>query len=355
MKKIEIQIEIEKKPFLIFLSGILIVLSGFFLIKTVNAALSCTVTGTCNSPSVVVFRMSGTSNAHAEMRGQSTAAYASNLVCCGNVTGLGTNCSGTYQLLGTLSGAINAHFEDSLKTNYNSANDICLSITSGTVSVATSTSCASYDTTVFEMSGTDTSGTNAHVGDANSPYATKICASATAVTTYLYLSITGNETFPNVTPGTVSATTSIITVRTNDADGFNVTVARDDADTTLDLATDNTVNITDKTAWNPTTNVCANNDGNATASTTQPLTLQFRVRQAGTEAANYCANWWGSDDTTANAKFAGLPNPAKQIINRASSATASSTSYVLYNLNVPLTQKTGNYTGGLTYTVTANP
>ncbi|MDP2736929.1 MAG: hypothetical protein Q8O59_04105, partial [bacterium] len=179
---------------------------------------------------------------------------------------------------------------------------------------------------------------------------------AAAGGSYLYFSVdSGNETFPTVEPGAVSATTTILTARTNNAAGFNITVIRDDADTTMDLTTDAAVNIPDKTNWNPTTNVCANNDGNATASTTEPLTLQFRIRYNGTDAANYCSNWWGTDDTTANAKFAGFPSAAQQLINRSSSAVASSTSYVLYNLNVPSTQKTGSYTGGITYTATANP
>lgn len=172
---------------------------------------------------------------------------------------------------------------------------------------------------------------------------------------YLYFSTDGSGSFPNLTPGTLIATTSILTVRTNKSTGFNITVQRDDADTAMDLNTDASVNITDKTAWNPATNVCANNDGNAIASTTEPQTLQFRVRYSGTDAENYCANWWGTDDTTANAKFAGFPSAAKQIINRSSSAVATTTSYVLYNLDVPNTQKEGIYSGSITYTATPNP
>ena len=61
--------------------------------------LSCTVTtaAACTGgTNVVVLRMSGSDNAHAELPGQSNAAYASNVVCCSGVTNLGTSCSGTY-------------------------------------------------------------------------------------------------------------------------------------------------------------------------------------------------------------------------------------------------------------------
>lgn len=172
---------------------------------------------------------------------------------------------------------------------------------------------------------------------------------------YLYFSVTGNETFSSLAPGTLVATTSILSMRTNYANGLYVTVQRDDPDTTMDLATDETINLTDKTAWSLSSNVCADNGGNATASTTQPQTLQFRVRQSGTDADNYCANWWGSDDTTANAKFAGFPSSAVYIINRGSAAVSSTTAYALYNLDAPATQKTGAYAGSITYTATANP
>ncbi|MEK7599168.1 MAG: hypothetical protein AAB474_01800 [Patescibacteria group bacterium] len=145
----------------------------FFSMKLVFAGtLYCVVDTSCGAASTTVFRMQSISNSHA---GTPAGSTYTNLVCCGGVTGLGTNCSGTYQLLGTLSGSNNAHFEDSLKTNYSSTNDICLSVTSGSVSAATSTSCAGYDTTVASFSGS--SGTNAHVGN-SAAYTTKICATA---------------------------------------------------------------------------------------------------------------------------------------------------------------------------------
>jgi hypothetical protein len=70
--------------------------------------------------------------------------------------------------------------------------------------------------------------------------------------------------------------------------------------------------------------------------------------------ANYSSAWWGTADTTASALFAGFPVSNQNIIDRSSSAVSTTTAYVLYNLNVPTTQKTGAYSGDVIYTVTTN-
>ncbi len=157
------------------------------------------------------------------------------------------------------------------------------------------------------------------------------------------------EAFPSVTPGTVSATTSILSVTTSNATGFNVTVQRSDSTGTMSLGP---VYIPDKTNWSSPGATTTN--GNATASTTEPLTLQFRMRQTGTDVPNYSSAWWGSADTTAAALFAGFPASPQQIANRSTAAGSGTSMTVLYNLNVPVTQKNGSYSGAITYTVTAN-
>lgn len=162
-----------------------------------------------------------------------------------------------------------------------------------------------------------------------------------------------SKSLGTVTPGTLVSNTTSLFVTTNNTSGFNVSVSRLDSDATLDLTTDSAVNIPDKTAWNPGGSCVS--AGNATASTTESQTLQFRIRQSGTDSSNYCGAWWGSDDTTSNALFAGFPTTDKQIINRSSSAPSEVTSIVLYNLDVPVTQITGSYTGTITFTVVANP
>ena len=111
--------------------------------------------------------------------------------------------------------------------------------------------------------------------------------------------------------------------------------------------------IPDKTDW--TAPAATTTTGPTTASTTQPLTLQFRLWKAQTDAPNYASTWWGADDTSANALFAGIPSTTQAIVNRSVPASATTTMRVLYDLNVPVTQQNGAYSGGIVYSVTANP
>lgn len=160
----------------------------------------------------------------------------------------------------------------------------------------------------------------------------------------------GSESFPAFSPGTLVATTSILSVTTSNSTGFSVTVYRSNASATL---LNGAVQFPDKTAWSApgaTTTV-----GNATASTTNPLTLQFRVRSAGTDVPDYASTWWGTDDTTTNARFAGFPTTAQTIINRSTAAVTPTNMRILYNLNAPVSQQTGTYTGAIIYSAVANP
>lgn len=158
------------------------------------------------------------------------------------------------------------------------------------------------------------------------------------------------QAFGTITPGTLAATSSILTVATGNSTGFNITLNRDDATGTMSSGSNY---IPDKTAWVP--GLATTSAGNATASTTEAQTLQFRVRQAGTDTPNYASAWWGSDDTTSNALFAGVPSTPQQIVNRSTSAVTDTVTRVLYNLTTPITQVNGSYSGSLTYTATANP
>lgn len=158
------------------------------------------------------------------------------------------------------------------------------------------------------------------------------------------------QAFGTISPGVLVATTSILTVSTGNSTGFNITLNRDDVTGTMSSGA---YYIPDKTAWVP--GLATTSTGNASASTTEAQTLQFRVRLAGTDTPNYASEWWGIDDTTANARFAGIPSTARQIMNRSTSAAGGTVTRVLYNLTTPVFQREGSYTGALTYTVTANP
>lgn len=163
----------------------------------------------------------------------------------------------------------------------------------------------------------------------------------------------GTQTLPNLTPGTLTATSSILTVKTNNPTGFVATLERSNVSGTLLLNTDTSVVIPDKTDW--TAPAATTTTGPTTASTTQPLTLQFRLWKAMTDTPNYATAWWGADDTADGALFAGIPSTTQSIVNRSTPAPATTTMRILYNLNVPVTQKNGTYTGDVVYSVTANP
>lgn len=318
----------------------------FFLVDTQNifAILSCSITTTCNSPSVVVFKMQSIANSHSEL---SSGSSYTQLVCCSGGTGLANTCSGTFATVAKLSAVTNAHIEQGNQSNY--INSACMSVTSGTISVGfQDTNCTGFDTTIASVS----SSTNAHAGSSGT-YTRKICGTVTNPISLTFSVDSGSQSLPTITPGTLVATTSILTIATNNVTGFNVTANRSNVLATMLLNTDNTINIPDKTAWSAP--VATTTTGNATASTTAPLTLQFRIRQNLTDSPDYASSWWGTDDTTTNALFAGFPTSAQTIINRSTSAVATTTAYVLYNVSVPATQINGSYSGNIVFSTTANP
>jgi len=160
-------------------SLIVILIMSLFVVKLAYAGtLSCSVTtaaACAGGTNTIILRMSGSTNAHAELA--SGSAYSSSVVCCSGITGLGTSCStGVTSSLLWLAGATNAH-SSQLQTNGNYTNNACISVpTGGIISVGyQSTDCSGYDTTIGSMSGA----TNAHVGD-GTQYPTKICASGAA-------------------------------------------------------------------------------------------------------------------------------------------------------------------------------
>lgn len=190
--------------------------------------------------------------------------------------------------------------------------------------------------------------------NASIPIATSSEVMATPVAPSLTFVVdSGTQALPNLTPGTLTSTSSILNVKTNNPTGFVTTLARANISGTLLLNTDSNVVIPDKTDWSapPATTT----SGPTTASTTEPLTLQFRLWKAMTDFPNYSTSWWGADDTSSGALFAGIPSTTQAISNRSVPAVSTTTTRVLYNLDVPNTQKNGTYTGDLVYTVTANP
>lgn len=147
-----------------------------FPISYAYAVLSCSITTSGGCSGTVMLRMSGSTNAHAELPSQSTSVYDNNVVCCTGVTGLSNSCAlSNKEIFARLSGVTNAHVERSTESNANYTQNACLASTYAgdqiTIGYQTS-NCTGYDTTLFSMSGTPT---NAMVGGP-SAYNNKVCA-----------------------------------------------------------------------------------------------------------------------------------------------------------------------------------
>ncbi|MCH7759099.1 hypothetical protein IID20_01960 [Patescibacteria group bacterium] len=168
----------------------------------------------------------------------------------------------------------------------------------------------------------------------------------TSVQTYLAVVIDSNTVnMGNLQPGTPVTGQSTITVTTNNNVGYQIQIKRNNSDQTLKKGSDF---ITDKTAWDP-----AANSGNGNAAVWTSTGLGFRIKQTNT-TSNYNATWWGSDDTDRNAQFAGFPSTSKQIMNRTTYSQTSTVTEIGHKVDVPNTQATGGYSGGITFSTVAN-
>jgi hypothetical protein len=207
----------------------------FLFFKAAYAGhLSCSVTTSAACTDVVAYRMSSTTNAHAELASQSTAAYNDNVVCCKNVIGLSNSCTATFAVALKLSSTTNAHAEQNTEANY--SNNACLSVpTGGSITIGYQASnCTGFDTTLGSIDTT----TNSHVGDA-SAYTTKICGTASGVPQTLSFSISDNSIgFGSLnaaqakyatgdTLGSTSDTADAhtISIATNATDGYSMTIS----------------------------------------------------------------------------------------------------------------------------------
>lgn len=149
---------------------VFIALLVFFSMVPVMAYLTCEVrVGSCQSGYVDIFKMSNTSDAHAELRNES---FYNVTVCCRETYGvnssLGTNCTGNYnRIILNLSSTTNAHASLNNETAYNVP--VCINSTNN-ISFGYDTSCAGFDACIASISGN----TNAHVGNCTA-YSTLLC------------------------------------------------------------------------------------------------------------------------------------------------------------------------------------
>ena len=172
--------------------------------------------------------------------------------------------------------------------------------------------------------------------------------------------VVSTDNFSTLTPGSPVFATTTLSVDTNNSTGWNVTVVRDDSDTTLDLDSDATVNITDQTAWVPgAATTTAGNAARISSLINSGDVLAMRVMTASGTVSFISTAWWGTTDSyidSATTLWAGFNSTAQKIGDSSvSSGGSAKLNTVLYYLDVPSTQRTGAYSGGITYTATMNP
>ena len=158
-------------------------------------------------------------------------------------------------------------------------------------------------------------------------------------------------TFASLTPGTPQTESSTCGVLSNANEGFDLSVKRNDASHTMQHAShaSNGANIPDRTNW------WISDAANASVWSNEPSTLGFRVNLTGTASAAYSSAWWGAADDDANAKFSGFPADY-EIIASTSDYSATQVDVVVgYKIDVPTTQRSGAYSGDITYQATTKP
>lgn len=141
--------------------------------------LACSIkSNSCSSGEVGILKLSGLTNAHAELVTQSNYSY---ILCC-SAPGLGVSTTQPpadtpYNLFLRLSAQTNAHVEGNNQSNY--SNTVYLKRTGGTIKCSEpKSSCASDEVCVVSISGDPQNPpTNAHIGDC-SVYSNKICCKA---------------------------------------------------------------------------------------------------------------------------------------------------------------------------------
>lgn len=311
----------------------------FFVLSFEHVAyagtLSCSVTTAVACTGTVIYRVSGSSNAHAELPSQANANYDGSVVCCSGVTGLGNACSGTFATALKLSGVTNAHVEQNSQANY--ANNACIQVPSGgTVSIGyQATNCTGFDTTLGSMSGV----TNAHVGNSAAYSAIQICGTATGGSQSLTFSISDNS----IGFGTLSASAARY------ATGDTLGSSSDTADAhTISVATNASSGYT--MTLNGATLTSGGNTVTAiggTALTSNAGTEQFGARliaNSGTGSATspYASTNWALDT-------AAFPDQ----VASGSGDGVTTVFGVRYIGNISASTENGSYSSVLTYTVTA--
>jgi hypothetical protein len=318
--------------------GVAIISCALLYTNLVSAGnLSCSVTTSAACTDTIIYRMSDTTNAHAELPSQSTAAYDNNVVCCKNVIGLSNSCSGTYGVALKLSSTTNAHAEQNSQVNY--PDNACISVpVGGSLTIGyQATNCSGYDTTLGSIEST----TNSHVGD-TAAYTTKICATASGIPQTLSFSISDNSIgFGSLTPVQTRYATGDTTGSTTDTiDAHTISIATNASGGYVMTFSGTTLTCT----------ACGGATIDAIGATAVPSSVgteQFGLRlsvNSGTGAA-------ASPYNTAN--WALDTGSFPDLIATGDGDEVTTVFGARYLANSNTLTEFGNYTGTLTYTVTA--
>lgn len=291
--------------------------------------LTCSVTTSCPS-GTVIYRMSGTDNAHAELASQ---ANYSQLVCCSGVSGLGNSCSGTFATALKLSGTTNGHAEQNSQTNY--ANSACISVSSGSVSIGyQATDCSGFDTTFGSISGT----TNAHVGGTTA-YTTKICGTGTGASQTLSFSISDNS----IGFGTLSASDDFFANGAGTGSATEIEAHTIIASTNASSGYVITVNGATLTSGGSTISAIGSTNTASSVGTEQFGLRMTATGGNGSVSVPYAAAGFALDT-------ASFPD---QVVSDPDGDDVSTTYSVRYLGNIGAPTEAGSYAAILTYVITA--
>jgi len=212
-----------KRKIIKFLPITVFLLSFLIPVYYTYAAISCSITTQALCSGTVLLRMSGSSNAHAELPGQSTAVYNNNVVCCSGFAGLGNSCGVSNKvIIARLSGSTNAHVEQNTQASANYTQNACLSSTFAGDQITLgyqSTNCSGYDTTLFSMGNTPT---NSQVGIPTA-YNNKVCAKVFSQSISFNLS-NNSVGFGNLIPTGLRYATSDGSGSSSETESYNITV-----------------------------------------------------------------------------------------------------------------------------------
>lgn len=302
--------------------------------RETEATLSCSLASSCTSPDVALLNMASTTNSHVSI-GTSTD-YNTNIVCCKNVSGLSSACSGTgvSRAIVNLSSTTNAHIESSSIATYPIS--ACLHVATGgyVSSTVQLTDCSGYDVTIGSMTST----TNSHMGAA-ADYTYKICASAAAPPQSLSFAIDYNAiTFGNLSPSVRRYAQRIVA-----GDGSNSETSATNLDVSTNAQYGYVITVIGDTLKSGTTTIPAIG---ATPDWGVPGTNQFGINLTApglTTPYNYNQGYVYTADATTTME-----------IGRVTTGDGTNmTIYIRYMANISPSLKPGAYSTVLTYIATA--